>query len=70
LVGWSVATCVAVTTSLGPHDVTFLRFGLSALLLWAEPHGSLVMVWRDNNLTGGKPDKTGCAKSRGQSRVL
>ena len=32
--GWSVATRFAVTTSLGPYDVTFLRFGVSALLLW------------------------------------
>lgn len=32
--GWSVATRFAVTTSLGPDDVTFLRFGVSALLLW------------------------------------
>ncbi|VTU25504.1 DMT family transporter [Variovorax sp. RA8] len=32
--GWAVATRFAVTTSLGPHDVTFLRFGVSALLLW------------------------------------
>lgn len=31
---WSVATRFAVTTSLGPHDVTFLRFGVSALFLW------------------------------------
>lgn len=31
---WSVATRFAVTTNLGPHDVTFLRFGVSALLLW------------------------------------
>jgi drug/metabolite transporter (DMT)-like permease len=31
---WSVATRFAVTTSLEPHDVTFLRFGVSALLLW------------------------------------
>lgn len=31
---WSVATRFAVTTSLSPHDVTFLRFGVSALLLW------------------------------------
>lgn len=31
---WSVATRFAVTTSLGPHDVTFLRFGVSGLLLW------------------------------------
>ncbi|MBK6614165.1 DMT family transporter [Ottowia sp.] len=31
---WSVATRFAVTTSLGPYDVTFLRFGVSALLLW------------------------------------
>ncbi|WP_088158545.1 DMT family transporter [Achromobacter xylosoxidans] len=32
--GWSVATRYAVTTSLGPYDVTFLRFGVSGLLLW------------------------------------
>lgn len=32
--GWSVATRFAVTTSLGPLDVTFLRFGVSGLLLW------------------------------------
>lgn len=32
--GWSVATRFAVTTSLGPQDVTFLRFGVSALFLW------------------------------------
>lgn len=32
--GWSVATRFAVTTSLGPQDVTFLRFGVSAVLLW------------------------------------
>lgn len=32
--GWSVATRFAVTTSLRPQDVTFLRFGVSALLLW------------------------------------
>lgn len=31
---WSVATRFAVTSNLGPHDVTFLRFGVSALLLW------------------------------------
>lgn len=31
---WSVATRFAVTTSLDPYDVTFLRFGVSALLLW------------------------------------
>ncbi|WP_081247623.1 DMT family transporter [Variovorax paradoxus] len=31
---WSVATRFAVTTTLGPHDVTFLRFSVSALLLW------------------------------------
>ncbi len=31
---WSVATRSAVTTSLSPHDVTFLRFGVSALFLW------------------------------------
>ncbi|WP_051236837.1 DMT family transporter [Ottowia thiooxydans] len=32
--GWTVATRFAVTTRLGPHDVTFLRFGVSAMLLW------------------------------------
>jgi drug/metabolite transporter (DMT)-like permease len=32
--GWSVATRFAVTTALGPLDVTFLRFGVSGLLLW------------------------------------
>lgn len=32
--GWSVATRFAMTTSLGPADVTFLRFGVSALFLW------------------------------------
>ncbi|SAI68910.1 integral membrane protein [Bordetella ansorpii] len=32
--GWSVATRFAVTTNLRPQDVTFLRFGVSALLLW------------------------------------
>lgn len=32
--GWSVATRFAVTTSLAPQDVTFLRFGVSALFLW------------------------------------
>lgn len=31
---WSVATRYAVTSSLGPYDVTFLRFGVSALVLW------------------------------------
>lgn len=31
---WAVATRFAVTTSLGPYDVTFLRFGVSAMLLW------------------------------------
>lgn len=31
---WSVATRWAVTTDLGPQDVTFLRFGVSALFLW------------------------------------
>jgi drug/metabolite transporter (DMT)-like permease len=31
---WSVATRFAVTTTLGPQDVTFLRFGVSALFLW------------------------------------
>lgn len=32
--GWSVATRHAVTSDLGPHDVSFLRFGISALFLW------------------------------------
>jgi drug/metabolite transporter (DMT)-like permease len=32
--GWSVATRFAMTSSLGPADVTFLRFGVSALFLW------------------------------------
>lgn len=32
--GWSVATRFAVTTSLQAHDVTFLRFGVSAVLLF------------------------------------
>lgn len=32
--GWSVATRFAVTTRLGPYDVTFLRFTVSALFLW------------------------------------
>jgi drug/metabolite transporter (DMT)-like permease len=32
--GWSVATRFAVTTSLSSYDVTFLRFGVSALFLW------------------------------------
>lgn len=32
--GWSVATRFAMTTSLRPADVTFLRFGVSALFLW------------------------------------
>jgi len=32
--GWAVATRFAVTTNLGPADVTFLRFGVSSLLLW------------------------------------
>ncbi|QVQ27100.1 DMT family transporter [Achromobacter deleyi] len=32
--GWSVATRLAVTTSLRPYDVTFLRFAVSALFLW------------------------------------
>lgn len=31
---WSVATRFAVTTTLSPQDVTFLRFGVSALFLW------------------------------------
>jgi drug/metabolite transporter (DMT)-like permease len=32
--GWSVATRLAMTTHLTPADVTFLRFGVSALFLW------------------------------------
>lgn len=32
--GWTVATRMAVTHALGPADVTFLRFGVSGLLLW------------------------------------
>lgn len=32
--GWSVATRFAMTTHLMPADVTFLRFGVSALFLW------------------------------------
>lgn len=32
--GWSVATRFAVKSHLGPQDVTFLRFGVSALFLW------------------------------------
>lgn len=32
--GWSVATRFAMTTHLAPADVTFLRFGVSALFLW------------------------------------
>jgi len=31
---WTVATRLAVTTTLQPQDVTFLRFGVSALFLW------------------------------------
>jgi drug/metabolite transporter (DMT)-like permease len=31
---WTVATRFAVTTNLAAHDVTFLRFGVSALFLW------------------------------------
>lgn len=31
---WSVATRFAMKTSLAPADVTFLRFGVSALFLW------------------------------------
>jgi drug/metabolite transporter (DMT)-like permease len=31
---WTVATRFAVVTRLGPADVTFLRFGVSALVLW------------------------------------
>ncbi|WP_010104154.1 DMT family transporter [Verminephrobacter aporrectodeae] len=32
--GWSVATRFAMKTELAPADVTFLRFGVSALFLW------------------------------------
>lgn len=32
--GWAVATRSAMTTALAPQDVTFLRFGVSALFLW------------------------------------
>lgn len=32
--GWSVATRLAMKTHLAPADVTFLRFGVSALFLW------------------------------------
>lgn len=32
--GWAVPTRLAMTTSLAPEDVTMLRFGVSALLLW------------------------------------
>lgn len=32
--GWAVATRFAVVTSLAPPDVTFLRFGVSAIFLW------------------------------------
>lgn len=32
--GWAVATRFAVTTNLAPPDVTFLRFGVSAVFLW------------------------------------
>ncbi|QKH38993.1 DMT family transporter [Achromobacter pestifer] len=32
--GWSVATRLAMTTTLAPADVTMLRFGVSALFLW------------------------------------
>lgn len=32
--GWSVATRLAMKTTLAPADVTMLRFGVSALLLW------------------------------------
>jgi drug/metabolite transporter (DMT)-like permease len=31
---WAVATRLAVTTTLQPHDVTFLRFAVSSLFLW------------------------------------
>src|SRR6218665_3310388 len=32
--GWSVATRLAMKTTLAPADVTMLRFGVAALLLW------------------------------------
>lgn len=32
--GWTIATRFAVTKSLGPLDVTFLRFGVAGLFLW------------------------------------
>lgn len=32
--GWTVATRLAMTTTLAPADVTMLRFGVSALFLW------------------------------------
>ncbi|MGB3433447.1 DMT family transporter [Achromobacter sp.] len=32
--GWTVATRLAMKTSLAPADVTMLRFGVSALFLW------------------------------------
>lgn len=32
--GWAIATRFAVTTTLAPYDVTFLRFSVSALFLW------------------------------------
>lgn len=31
---WSIATRFAVTTNLGPYDLTFLRFGVASLFLW------------------------------------
>ncbi|HSI59229.1 MAG TPA: DMT family transporter [Ideonella sp.] len=31
---WTVATRIGVTHALGPADLTFLRFGVSGLLLW------------------------------------
>jgi drug/metabolite transporter (DMT)-like permease len=43
---WSVATRYAVVTSLGPHDVTFLRFGVSSLFLWP------VLAFRSQKLVG------------------
>ena len=32
--GWAVATRFAMTTTLEPHDVTLLRYGVSGLFLW------------------------------------
>nr|WP_256364449.1 DMT family transporter [Rhizobacter sp. Root404] len=44
--GWSVATRFAVTTNLGPADVTFLRFGVSSLLLWPVLIRHRAVFWR------------------------